>query len=328
MSRRIFSALTLALTLTASLIAVADDKTSLQKNWEPLQDDVSRAELFSYVVKAKTEDAAIPLGTEGPVSAPLKGNFIFPHDANIDDATGFRRVDSIFGIDISHYTDSTLDLSSLRRQRVEFVYAKATQGTKYGDKKFPEYWSVLADQPANIRVLRGAYHFLSASDDGHAQADSFLKYVEKAGGFQPNDLPPCVDLEWDVTKVGQSDRWLAYSPDEIIDITLAWLQRVEAATGKIPMIYTNRAWWRSAIKSEAKFSRLEHYKIWIADYSGSNRVIEIPAVPNRANAHVWQFTASSHLGDYSKDLDANIYKGSRDQFAIDMQVSRSVVADN
>ncbi|WP_170967884.1 GH25 family lysozyme [Rhizobium phaseoli] len=328
MSRSIVSALAITLALIASSLAIADDISSSKLNWEPLQDDISRAELFSYVVKARIEEGAIPPGAEGPVSAPLKGNFTFPHDANIDDATGLRRVDSIFGIDISHYTDSSLDLSSLRRQKVEFVYAKATQGTKYGDNKFPEYWRVLADQPPNLRVLRGAYHFLSASGDGRAQADSFLQYVEKAGGFQPNDLPPCVDLEWDVSKLGQPDRWLARSPDEIIDITLGWLQRVEAATGKIPMIYTNKAWWHSAIKSEAKFTRLEHYKIWIADYSGSNRVIEIPAVPNRVNAHVWQFTASSHLANYSKDLDANIYKGSRDQFAIDMQVSRSVIAEN
>ncbi|MBB3386855.1 MULTISPECIES: GH25 family lysozyme [unclassified Rhizobium] len=309
--------------------AAAENKPSTEtNNWEPLENDVPREDLFAYIVKDRLAGGAISPGEEGPISAPLKGNFSFPHDAIVDDATGLKRTASIFGIDISHYTDSSLDLTALKRQKIDFVYVKATQGTKYGDAKFPLFWASLGQGPANYRVLRGAYHFLSSSGDGKAQADRFISYVNKAGGFGPDDLPPCVDLEWDVDKVGGPDKWLSRTPDEIVDTAVAWLERVEAVTHKIPMIYTNRVWWQSAIKSESKFSRLAQYRIWIADYSGSDRVIEVPSVPGGGNAHIWQFTATSHLANYGKGLDANIYKGSRAQFASEMQISPSIVGQD
>lgn len=297
-------------------------------SWKPLDNDVPRTDLFAYIVNARRAEGAIPPEESGPISAPLKGNFGFPHDAVVDDATGLKRTASIFGIDISHYTDDTIDLASLKRQQVSFVYVKATQGIKYGDQKFPSFWKSLGEQPLNARVPRGAYHFLSSSGDGKAQADSFMSYVNEAGGFGSDDLPPCLDLEWDVAKVGEPDRWLTHSPDQIIEVALAWLERVQSVTHKTPMVYTNNVWWQSAIKSEAKFSRLAPYKIWIADYSGNDRVIEAPSVPGEGKAHMWQFTAASHLANYSKGLDANIYKGTRTQFAADMQINPSVLGQD
>ena len=70
-------------------------------------------------------------------------------------------------------------------------------------------------------------HLLSASADGATQADTFLSFLEKNGGLKGADMPPVVDLEWDITQSDRKDRWQSHSPEEIIDITLAWLKRVE-----------------------------------------------------------------------------------------------------
>ncbi len=43
--------------------------------------------------------------------------------------------------------------------------------------------------------FRGAYHYLEFFDDGAAQAGHYLDVVERAGGWQPGDLWPIVDVE-------------------------------------------------------------------------------------------------------------------------------------
>ena len=118
-----------------------------------------------------------------------KKSFKFPEDAFKDEDK--PRANSIFGIDISHYTGRNFSFDSLRAQNVRFVYAKATQGVRYKDDLFGLYWQALNDLPAEKKVLRGAYHFLSSSADGAAQADTFLSFLEKNGGLKVADMPAC-----------------------------------------------------------------------------------------------------------------------------------------
>jgi lysozyme len=247
--------------------------------------------------------------------------FKFPDDALKDE--GKPRANSIFGIDISHYTGRNFSFDSLKEQNVRFVYAKATQGVRYKDDLFGLYWQALHDLPAEKRVLRGAYHFLSSSADGASQADTFLNVLEKNGGLKDNDMPPVVDLEWDITQSDRSDRWQSHSPDEIIEITLAWLKRVEEKTGRIPVVYTARTWWRERQIPEESFGKLGHYKVWIADYSRSARATETPPTINHSHWDLWQFSETAELSrGYSGSLDANIYKGTEDQFASDFQIAQ------
>ena len=233
------------------------------------------------------------------------------------------------GIDISHHTKEGLKLGLLRQQGVRFVYAKATQGVGFKDAKFASYWKALGALPADAKVLRGAYHFLSSSSPGSAQADSFLRFMKANGGIESSDLPPVMDLEWDITDKSGRDRWSDYQPDDILQNVLDWLRTVEQATHRSPIVYTARSWWRERIQSDEKFAKLSGYKIWIADYSRSARAIEDPGVPSNGKYHLWQFTDSSKLPTaYSGSLDANIYKGSDAEFASDFQLARSSAQGN
>lgn len=316
---RLASMLALA---SAAVLSATSAVPEEAPEWQVLSDDSSRADLFYLIVQGKNREEGQPVLSDDDAKAFALGKeFAFATDAIYDDILKVSRKDSIFGIDISHYTGK-IDFGSLKLQNVHYVYAKATQGTGYKDELFAGYWKDLGSLPPSQKVLRGAYHFLSSSSGGEDQAKSFVRLINESGGSGAEDLPPVLDLEWDIAKGRKTDRWAGQDPDKIIDTALAWLAYVEShsAHKKIPMIYTARSWWRERIGSEAKFAKLARYPIWIADYSNSSRAVEVPAVPNGARHVLWQFTENGKLIGFRQSVDGNIYKGTEADFSRDMQL--------
>lgn len=133
-------------------------------------------------------------------------------------------------------------------------------------------------------------------------------------------MPPVVDLEWDKKNKHAPDRWKDRTPGEIVAIALEWLNWVRKTTGRTPMLYTARSWWRERGIPEFDFAKFSDFRIWIADYSRSARAVEIPAVPNKATCNLWQFSESSKLSKgYEGGLDANVFKGTEEQFLADFR---------
>lgn len=285
-----------------------------------LTNELSRQDLFEIVRK----DAIEGLTNEQIRRFDLTAPFVFPEHTRRDVKLNKPRVNSIFGIDISHHNGPDVDLEGSKMANARFVYVKATQGLKFRDPRFGSNWSRLAALPEGRRVHRGAYHFLSANMPGRDQALRFVAVLQAAGGLAPTDMPPVVDLEWDKGCSDCPDRWIDKSDagrgDKIIKELLDFMQVVERATGRKPMVYTARSWWRSAIGSEAKFARISDYPIWIADYSTSSQASEVPKIPNDAAYTLWQFTDRSQFG--SKKMDANIFKGTEDEFYQRLKISR------
>jgi lysozyme len=279
-----------------------------------LRDEPSRADLFKRV---KTASGATGREINPRTHVPFKllGPFVFPTDAIYDRVTDARRENCSFGVDISHYTPTDVPLEKFSGLKIRFVYCKATQGATLKDGSFGFFWKRLGALPVHRRVLRGAYHFLSVDDDSEAQATTFMRVVSEHGGIQPTDMPPVVDLEWDVVRPDGHDRWEGHDPDQIINSTLRWMELVEAKTGRAPMLYTSNAWWQERIGSGDKFDRFSKYRIWIADYSRSSRAVESPEVPNGRSWALWQFTDSARLRrDFESELDASIYENTEGRF--------------
>lgn len=229
---------------------------------EPASDDQSSAEpagpparrqLFESVRKA-SYDADRVDGRTAATEFAIPADFFFPEDATFDAIAKKKRDNAIFGIDVSHHDGKNFDLKALRQQKVDFVYAKATQGITFHDNAFERYWKGIAGLQDNVKVLRGAYHFLTANDDAKEQAKRFVEFVNSKGGLKPSDMPPCVDLEWDVDFVNKiPDRWKGQSPDQILGSLIAWLEETKALTGRTPVIYTARSWWLDRGIPESKF---------------------------------------------------------------------------
>jgi lysozyme len=279
-----------------------------QYSTQELTNEPSRSELFELIVRAREAGHTPPAGAVFVLNAPFK----FPDDVLYD--VGHRpRSPSLFGIDISHYTLSTIPLDRLASMEVRFVYLKASQGIRGKDPKFDSFWQRLGNLPNGSRVHRGAYHFLSADDDGTLQARFYVSVLNQNGGITSTDMPPVVDLEWD--KVGnEPDRWEAHSSKQILAELLAWLNTVEHETKRVPMIYTNSVWWAERMRTE-DFTSLAQYKVWVADYSMGDLEIEKPTVPPGAPWALWQFTDGAHFATgFDPAIDATIFKGKEDAF--------------
>lgn len=223
----------------------------------------------------------------------------------------------MFGIDISHHVDPKVPFQTLMSSKVSFVYAKATQGTRFKDGKFGSFWKTLGDLPQENKIHRGAYHFLTADHDPEAQAATFLKFIASHGGLQNTDMPPVLDLEWEIYNQGAEDKWKSLTPDQIVPKALVWLKLIKEETGRTPLLYTSYVWWRERGIPDSKLDELigDNYGIWIADYSLSGRAVEVPKVPSGKPWALWQFTDKAQLpSPYRQGLDATIFKGTEDRF--------------
>jgi lysozyme len=164
-----------------------------------------------------------------------------------------------------------------------FSFVKATEGETFKSARFDVDWAAASA----AGVYRGAYHLFLPADDPAQQADFFLSTV---GSGEDGDLPPMFD--WEETQ--------NVSPDVIVQGALVWLQRVEAATGKIPIIYTFPAYWHS-LGDPPEFAR---YPLFIADYTGS-----CPDVPSPWKAWTfWQQRIGTSPG-VSGAVDLDVFNG-------------------
>jgi lysozyme len=221
----------------------------------------------------------------------------------------------------SHYEGSAFPLSQLKRQNVSFIYTKATQGTRYGDPTFDHNWKVLGALPADQAIPRGAYHFLSSDRamSGKAQADSFVDFVTRHGGFKPEDLRPALDLEWDVTCSSCPDRWRTNgrTPAEILETTRDFLMQVKARTGRGALLYTNKSFLKDNKIDSTEFIKQlpAGSKIWIFDVDAKDRQLELPNPSTNLDHALWQFSfAGTVASGFSGNFDVSVFKGTEAEF--------------
>jgi len=270
---------------------------------EDLVDDYSRGDLLRYSMSI------------GPNARMFPDVFSFPNDAK-------ARPELFFGTDVSHY-DGVIDWSKARQQEIRFAYVKATQGVQSTDNTFPRNWADLAKawDNDNTRVYRGAYHFLSAQGDAKAQAQHFLLTL---GSVLPTDLPPSVDVEWDAppgsTDLDAADRWRSLSPIEVVVKLQSWLEVVEKATGKTPVIYTQPGWWQNRVGTTDKLAK---YQIWVADYTTKSQLSEVPRKVPGYITNMWQFSehGRAKIGFPTK-IDVSIFRGSQQEFLTALGLQR------
>lgn len=288
----------LVLTLAWPLTSQAQQQKWTEDDWQPLIDEPSRGDLLRMNSPIDYDILALPR------------QFQFPEDTQISGGPRF------YGIDISHYQPLEIDFTSFKSKNIRYVYMKATQGTTHKDGKFSHFWNSIGALPNSKKISRGPYHFLSAlrTSDPELQAERFVAYVNLHGGLKDDDLPPVMDLEWDYGG-GTVDRWSALTPSQIVTKALKFLQRVEALTGRIPMIYTTKAWWRERGIPDSEFTKFARYKLWIPDYSNATLQNESPRGPNNTIPDLWQFTDRSRiLGEGTAQFDANAFFGTEDEF--------------
>jgi lysozyme len=191
--------------------------------------------------------------------------------------------DRLPGIDVSHW-QGAVDWRRVADDGIVFAFIKATEGGDYTDPRFAANWA----GAARAGVARGAYHFYRPQTDAAAQAQHFLRTVQLGAG----DLPPVLDVE--VTD--------GRSAAEIAAGVRTWLETVERATGRRPILYTRAGFWNQV------GGGLGAYPLWVAHYG-----VAEPAIPGDWDRWTfWQHSDAGRVDGVSGDVDLNWFAGGRD----------------
>ena len=219
---------------------------------------------------------------------------------------------SVLGIDVSGWVDSP-DWGVVSNQGVKFVFVKASENT-LADSMFSQHWQ----GSKNVGMLRGAYHFFHPEANNSAQqADAFIQAV----GTDKGELPPVFDLEQVYVKGNPIS---LPSGSDLLTLIKQWLDPVESAFGRKPMIYASALFLE---QQGVNASWLVDYPLWVAQYpympgtsQEYNIISEMPApvsgMPQQPAGFqpwkFWQYSSKGQLAGFppSQLVDFNYFNGS------------------
>lgn len=212
------------------------------------------------------------------------------------------------GVDV-YDGNGTIDWTKVAGDGRHFAFMKATQGDYNTQTTFPANWS----GAKAAGVLRSPYHFFDPTIDGVAQANHFLTVLKAAGGLQPGDLPPMLDIECPTASTqAASNQNCEYMGNSgwVASATLSqrvfdWLTTVETATGRKAVIYSYPSWFADVGFTDAK---LAGYPLFIATLS---TCASVPAP--WTSADFWQYSWTGTVTGITGQVDVDRFFGSLGQ---------------
>jgi lysozyme len=215
-------------------------------------------------------------------------------DGKEDGASGRRACPSgttTLGIDVSYF-QGTIDWARVRSAGARFAWIRVSYGAGFKDPKFASNWT----GSKRAGVVRGAYQYFRPDQSVTRQADLMIAAV---GKLDADDLPPVLDVE--------TDGGLA--PATLASRTRQWAERVAAATGKTPIIYTGRYFWRDEVGG----ATVGDSDLWIAHYTRQS----CPTIPRPWGTWAfWQYTDRGSIAGIRGAVDLNHFNGSADDLAV------------
>lgn len=220
--------------------------------------------------------------------------------------------DRVYGIDISRYQHekgghvfginwNAMRITYLGKKNspqvegpinfpVSFVYIKSTQGVTIKSA----YYQQDAQAARAHGILCGAYHFFSFHASGAEQAQYFLQNTQILAG----DMPPVLDVEptdEQIANAGGEERLFA-------DMR-AWLQAVERAIGKKPILYVSQNFIKYHLVHAPDLCH--DYQVWIARYNVYRPDVRLL---------FWQLCYDGRVAGIQGGVDINIFNGYREQY--------------
>ncbi len=199
--------------------------------------------------------------------------------------TGFLRFNypraAVQGIDVSHH-QGNVDWKVIPKDKVTFVYIKASEGGDLRDKNFISNWN--GARAAGFQT--GAYHFFTLCRDGITQARNFRDLVP----LEKESLPPAVDLEYVGNCAARPERtkFLKELADFIQEWQVFYMQK--------PVLYTTNEFYRDYLKD----SEFESYPLWVRNVFGK------PSRETYPSMMLWQYADNARLKGINGPVDLNI----------------------
>jgi len=176
------------------------------------------------------------------------------HDPNHGASSGLKAAARLPGIDVSAY-QGNINWASVAPS-IDFVYAKATEGTYYTNADFGNQYT----GPYNQGLIRGAYHFgIPNNSTGASQADYFAHH----GGAWSADgktLPGALDIEYN--PYGSECYGLTQS--QMTSWIWSFVNEYAFDEHVYPVIYSTFDWWKTCTGNASGFQNDD--PLWIACY--------------------------------------------------------------
>jgi LysM repeat protein len=150
-----------------------------------------------------------------------------------------------------------------------------------------------------VGILRGAYHFFHPNMNPIKQAEHFVQAVKKLN--DNGELPPVLDLE--VTDNQPTNT--------IIDRAKTWLDRVQGALGKRPMIYSGPGFLKYSFVVPGGGPPLwtKDFVLWIANYD-----VDKPYLPKGwLKWTFWQYSEEGQVDGINSAVDLDWFNGTVDE---------------
>ena len=187
------------------------------------------------------------------------------------------------GIDVSHY-EGVVNWQAAAAGGIAFGIARVSDGTQYPDEYFASNWAAMKA----AGVVRGAYQYFEADEDVDAQADMMITAMAT---MAPGDLPPTIDVE--VTH--------GLTPSQLAPRIQQWIDRVAAATGRAPMVYTGYYFWRDSVASTGDAGN----PLWAAEYTSECPLVSSPWT----QWTFWQHSGTGSAPGVSGEVDVDVFNG-------------------
>lgn len=193
---------------------------------------------------------------------------------------------TVEGIDVSQW-QSTVNWPMVRAAGKRFAIARILHWPTR-DTQFDRNWREIR---AN-GLIRGAYIYFDPRYEVAAQADIVVRAVGRLG---QGDLPVTLDIEQPPPGLPSPTRYAAMVRD------LA--DRIEAGTGRRPMIYTGRYYWPSYVQSTA----FRDHPLWHAQYTTTQ---PCPYIADAWRAWAfWQYSSTGRVSGISGNVDLDRFNG-------------------
>ena len=180
------------------------------------------------------------------------------------------------GIDVARY-QGDIDWQTVSKEKIIFVYIKATEGKTYTDPKFHQ--NIKGAQKAGLKV--GAYHFFRMTSGAREQFNHFYSQVSK----YKLDLIPMIDVEVPPKEV-KSIKQVQDSLDVFINL-------VTQKYGKKPMIYGTQRSYNTYCAP--KYNNLHLY---IGRYNTKG-----PEINGKGSYTIWQYSENGKINGIPKAVD-------------------------
>ena len=214
------------------------------------------------------------------------------------------------GLDVSVY-DPVVNWAKIREQGFRFVFIRSSYGVDnkkiVKDTMFDSHWA--GAKAAGL--IRGAYHYLKAKEDGKAQAVEVLKIVH----LETGDLPIALDLE-EYYNDGATNK-------QFMDNANAFLSHIKSETGRNPFVYSRGDFLKTRVSQPNGKAPTwaSNFRVWIAHWTyayGENiKPIEAAGWPAYT---FWQYSGERDTLDGITDgrgnfvkVDFDVFKGTLDE---------------